>query len=218
MATDARQRILDAADHLFGEVGFDAATTRQIAERSEVNKALIHYHFGNKDDLFNTLIERYYERLETTVRRALERPGSLRERLYRLLETYVDFLAANKNFSRMVQREASGGRHLDRIVRRMVPIFERGIAMLDLAYPDSREGDLAGPHLLVSFYGMIVSYFTYSPVLAGLLGNDPLAPESLEARKNHLKRMLDLVLEQLEGERGRTGSGADTPRSERNDQ
>jgi len=218
MSTDAKERILDAADHLFGEVGFDAATTRQIAERSAVNKALIHYHFGNKDDLFNTLLDRYYERLEATVREEIERPGSLRDRMHRLLDTYVDFLAANRNFSRMVQREASGGRHLDRIVARMVPIFERGMAMLEMAYPDSRAGELAGPHLLVSFYGMIVTYFTYSPVLAGLLGTDPLGPESLEQRKAHLKRMLDLVVEQLNNERERAASGGGATRSERDEQ
>ncbi len=38
---EARQRILAAADELFGEQGFDATTTRQIAERSGANKALM---------------------------------------------------------------------------------------------------------------------------------------------------------------------------------
>jgi AcrR family transcriptional regulator len=212
-----RERILEAADHLFGEVGFDAATTRQIAERSEVNKALIHYHFGNKDDLFNTLLDRYYERLDDALRAALEAPGSLRDRLRRLIDAYVDFLSSNRNFSRMVQREASGGRHLDRVVARMVPIFERGTALLAHAYPETASGPLSGAQLLTSFYGMIVSYFTYSPVLEQLLGSDPLSNEGLDLRKRHLHSMVDLVTERLGEDRPTAAAGDAAPRSERSD-
>ena len=55
----ARDQILEAADHLFGEYGFDATATRHIAERCGVNKALIHYHFSNKQGLFEAVLDRY---------------------------------------------------------------------------------------------------------------------------------------------------------------
>ena len=197
MSATAKERILAAADTLFGEVGFDAATTRQIAELSAVNKALIHYHFGNKGDLFNELLDRYYQRLGEIVREALAVPGTVRERFGRVIDTYVDFLHANRNFSRMVQREASGGAHLDRIVAHMVPIMKPAAAMLELAFPAMREGELSSSQLLISFYGMIVSYFTYSPVVEQLLDTDPLSSTNLAARKRHLQRMVDLVIADL---------------------
>jgi AcrR family transcriptional regulator len=49
--SDTKEKILQAADELFGRLGYDAATTREIAERCQVNKALIHYHFKNKEGL-----------------------------------------------------------------------------------------------------------------------------------------------------------------------
>ncbi len=52
--------------------------------------------------------------------------------------------------------------------------------------------------LLTSFYGMIISYFTYSGVLESLFGADPLSDENLAARKQHLRRMLQIVLTNLE--------------------
>ncbi len=194
----AKEKILEAADSLFGEVGFDAATTRQIAERSAVNKALIHYHFGNKDDLYHALLDRYYQRLGDTLRAALTAPGTVRERFLAMIDAYVDFLGANRNFSRMVQREASGGRHVDRIVGHMVPLFRQGSALLELAYPATRGGAMSGAQLLISFYGMIVTYFTYAPVVEKLLDTDPLDPANLELRKRHLTGMVDLVVGQLE--------------------
>lgn len=48
-----RRRILHAAMELVAERGWDAATTRQIAERAEANQALIHYHFGSKEKLLH---------------------------------------------------------------------------------------------------------------------------------------------------------------------
>lgn len=190
-----REKILAAADGLFGEIGFDAATTRQIADASGVNKALIHYHFGSKDELFRDLLDRYYESLSQALTEALTDEGSVQERFERIVDIYVDFLAENRNFSRMIQREASGGRHLDRIVTHMVPLFQGGIEVLRREYPETFSDELAAAQMLISFYGMIVSYFTYSPVLEQLLGIAPLAKPSLEKRKRHLKRLLKLMVD-----------------------
>jgi AcrR family transcriptional regulator len=197
----ARAEILRAADELFGEIGFEATTTREIAQSCGVNKALIHYHFAGKQDLFRAVLDRYYEKLDATLRKALlEEEGSVRDQLWHVVDIYVDFLTANRNFSRIVQREAAGGKHLDRVVSRMVPIFERGVDLLQREYPRAGDGEFSGAQLLISFYGMVVSYFTYSPVLEGLLPEPPLTQGSLELRKRHLRRMLDLVVDTLEAE------------------
>jgi len=195
-----RDKILEAADRLFGAKGFDGASTREIAERSGVNKALIHYHFRSKEGLFESLLDRYYERLAQTMRQALTRDEGLHQRLKSLLETYLDFLGDNRNFGRIVQREASGGPHMERIREHMVPLFELGTEAVKAAFPATREGALAAEQLLTSFYGMIISYFTYSGVLEHLLQTDPLSAESLEARKQHLRRMLEIVLAAVETE------------------
>ena len=46
-----QQKILSAATDLIAELGWAAVTTRRIAERAEVNNALVHYYFGTKDAL-----------------------------------------------------------------------------------------------------------------------------------------------------------------------
>lgn len=192
-----RERILEAADTLFGEIGFDATTTREIAERSGVNKALIHYHFKSKEGLLASLLDQYYGQLADTVQQALSGEGDLPDRMHRLLDTYVDFLAANLNFARIVQREASGGQHMARIRGHMAPLFTLGTQLVEQLYPAARDGELAAEQLLTSFYGMVISYFTFNDLLADLFGADPLSPALLEKRKAHLRRMLDLTLAAL---------------------
>jgi AcrR family transcriptional regulator len=196
---DAGSQILEAADDLFGDVGFDATTTREIAERAGVNKALIHYHFSSKDGLLEKLLDRYYDQLAETLKASLENTGGdLRSRFGDLIDAYLEFLIQNRNFSRIVQREASGGRHMAQIQNRMVPLFGMAIAAFDDRFPESVGTSLAAPHLLTSFYGMITSTFTYSGVLEHLLDADPLSPENLEQRKVHLRIMLDITFEALE--------------------
>lgn len=49
---ETRWRLLQAASEVFAEVGYHAATTRQICKRAGVNLASIHYHFGDKAELY----------------------------------------------------------------------------------------------------------------------------------------------------------------------
>jgi TetR/AcrR family transcriptional regulator, regulator of cefoperazone and chloramphenicol sensitivity len=49
---DTRWRLLQAATEVFAEVGYHAATTREICRRAEVNLASIHYYYGDKAELY----------------------------------------------------------------------------------------------------------------------------------------------------------------------
>ena len=55
---DTRVRILDAAEALFTEHGFDATTLRQITGAAEVNLAAVNYHFGSKEELIREVFRR----------------------------------------------------------------------------------------------------------------------------------------------------------------
>lgn len=54
------QAILEAAEKLFLEKGFEATSTTQIAKEVGCNQALIHYYFRTKDNLFNTIFEQKF--------------------------------------------------------------------------------------------------------------------------------------------------------------
>lgn len=55
---DTRTRILDAAEALFTEEGFEATTLRQITAAAEVNLAAVNYHFGSKEELIREVFRR----------------------------------------------------------------------------------------------------------------------------------------------------------------
>ncbi len=199
MGKTAKEKILEAADELFGTVGFDAATTREIAEKSGANKALIHYHFQSKQGLLTELLDRYYRKLGEKIEGALilEDKGSTRDRLLGLVDVYVDFLIENRNFGRIVQREAAGGAHVERIAGHMAPLFSIGIQTLKSVYPRTQAGEAAAEHLLISFYGAIISYFTYGELISRLLDDDPMSQAAIDLRKRHLKWIASTLIDSV---------------------
>jgi AcrR family transcriptional regulator len=201
----ARERILKAADHVFGEMGFDAATVRKIADLSKTNKALIHYHFGSKEGLFGSVLDHYFEELSGRLQKALIGNGPLSDRLTRMFDRYLDFLEKNRAFVHIIHREINGGRQMERVIAHMIPLFQLARQGIREAYPQTRAGDLSAEHLLISAYGMIITYFTCSGIVEKLIGTDPLSPKSLQSRKRHLYRLFETIIRTLDAEIGKAG-------------
>lgn len=62
-AEERRNEILDAADELFGQKGFDGTSTNDILEMVGIARGTLYYHFKSKEDIMDALIDRYSVRL-----------------------------------------------------------------------------------------------------------------------------------------------------------
>lgn len=65
--TEKQKNILDSAIQLFANEGFNAVSTRSIAQKAGVSEGLIFRHFKNKMGLLESLLKRGEERLEKTI-------------------------------------------------------------------------------------------------------------------------------------------------------
>jgi AcrR family transcriptional regulator len=66
---DARRAILDATEALLIEHGFEAFSMRRLAERCGYTAPTIYHYFGDKQGLFDTLLEESFRRMVASVRR-----------------------------------------------------------------------------------------------------------------------------------------------------
>jgi AcrR family transcriptional regulator len=57
--TATATRILEAAEQLFADEGFESVSLRAITQTADVNLAAVNYHFGSKDALIDVVLERY---------------------------------------------------------------------------------------------------------------------------------------------------------------
>jgi len=191
-------RILQAADDLFSELGFDGTSMRDIARRAGVNKALVFYYYDNKEALFETVVQRYYEGHQAALESAFDRGGSLGERLHRLIDAYVDFVNAHRGFPRLMQRRVAVGSAADiELVRRGIgPLLEWTERALDGVTPV--EGPLAARHFFVTFSGAVINFFTYGAALGPSWTTAPMSQEGINERRAHLHWLVDAILERLQ--------------------
>lgn len=106
----ARQRLLQVALELFGAQGFQATTTRQIAETAEQTLPAIRYYFGNKEGLYmacaQSIVASYRDTMGATgsqALRALQAGGDkacLKTALHALLTALVHLLVGNEDARR----------------------------------------------------------------------------------------------------------------------
>jgi len=100
----ARERILQAAEELFAEAGFDATPTSRIAARAGVPKGLVHYYFARKPDLLAALVDRLPD--EHVPMDEVVVPGDLEQSLHRLVEVLDRALDSSAVLSHLLWREA----------------------------------------------------------------------------------------------------------------
>jgi AcrR family transcriptional regulator len=58
---ETRERLLDVGEKLFAESGFSGVSLREIAKLAKANIAAVHYHFGSKEALFQSVFARCAE-------------------------------------------------------------------------------------------------------------------------------------------------------------
>jgi AcrR family transcriptional regulator len=62
-ASDTRRRLLEAAEALFIECGYEAMSLRQVTAKAHANLAAVNYHFGSKEALMHELLSQRLDRL-----------------------------------------------------------------------------------------------------------------------------------------------------------
>lgn len=102
-----RRHLLEIAERLFAQHGFEAVSIRQLAAEANVNLAMVNYHFGSKDGLFEALIAEKFphtrERLNEIAQAALN-PW---EKLLLTVDMYAEKFFDGYNFHRIIMREMS---------------------------------------------------------------------------------------------------------------
>ncbi len=113
---ETRTRILDAAEALFMQHGFEGTSMRQLTAEAEVNLAAVNYHFGSKDALIEAVFRRRLDPMNAERIAALEQleKGAASQPL--AAEAIIRaFLGASL---RMIEDARGGGRNFIRLLGR----------------------------------------------------------------------------------------------------
>ncbi len=166
-ASQAREKILEAATRLFAEQGYESTSLSQIAREARVSKALIFWHFDNKEKLYRFALRKTLEPyfIDTEDMKDLDEPAQIA----RLIDSFYDFVNENVGsvrffMSLMLRTESHPDEGLSRVNElygmyrsSIVHVLESGRVrgIFHGAIDPQREAEL----IMVTLAGVLVQQF-----------------------------------------------------------
>ncbi len=189
-ATPTAERILDVAEAIFAERGYDATSLSDIAEGVGIRTPSLYNHFKNKENLYVAVLERlldpFFEMLDGFLSQPLDAT-----RGDEIIAAMMDHHARAPNLARLLQHASlAGNRHVELLNDRWYrPFFDRAARLIgnSPALAGSVSEDL--PFIIVGFNNMILGYITMAALHAELLGGQPLSAEAVAGQSAFLRRM-----------------------------
>ncbi|MFG3110102.1 TetR/AcrR family transcriptional regulator [Streptomyces tendae] len=202
-AARTQAEILDVATREFARAGYDGARVDEIAARTRTTKRMIYYYFGNKEQLFTTVLERAYGVIREAEQELdvdhLDPVAAIR----RLAELTFDHHERHPDFIRLVSIENI---HDAAHIASSEMLASIGSPALDVIRRILEEGQRTGLFTAdvdaVDLHAMISSFCFFRVAnrhtFGALFGRDMVAPEQRE----HYRAMLgDMVIAYLTAER-----------------
>jgi AcrR family transcriptional regulator len=204
-----RETLLKAALEVFGRSGFDAASTRAIAEKAGVNQALIGYHFGGKQGLYLGVFEHIVgqmqqrmapvaadvtRRLESAPRDPLGRRDLAVQLMLTVFDAYTDMIGepAAAGWVRLILREQQDPTEAfqllyDSIFSRLLALLSRLVATAC----DIEEASDACHVRTLMILGQVLVFFVARGTTSRYLAWTAVSPDNLAVIKTQFRIMLE---------------------------
>jgi len=197
----AKERILKAASDEFVEYGFYGARTQRIADRAKVNKALLHYYFSSKENIYeqvlNTVFTILIERLNAI---NFESGGSTEEVMEEILGVYEKMFDEYRSYFRLLVYELiSGAKHMPRIIMAnfsKIPFNPVTGKVYKYLKKEMKEGRMRKADIyqfLISFIAQLAPVYMVKPMaedIAAKIGlGKPIVEKFIKERKKYVMDM-----------------------------
>jgi AcrR family transcriptional regulator len=173
--TNMEQSILEVAEILFLEKGFDATSTTQIAKAVGCNQALVHYYYRTKDNLFNTIFETKFKNFFSKV---FDISGmnamSFLDKVKYIVETHYDLLSENPKLPMLILNELSRKKqNIDNLREKLHVYPEKLYAVLNtelqVEIAAGKVRDITFMDMMITIISLNVAMFNIFPVAAELI-------------------------------------------------
>jgi TetR/AcrR family transcriptional regulator len=166
MSSDkTKEKIIQAAHDVFIRKGMDGARMQEIADEAGINKALLHYYFHSKEQLFNEVFYGILSRLIPGLIRIFKGEGQLQDKIMAVINEYDSFMSKNPYLPQFVIREIN--RDPDQLSRFMsdqgldLDLVEK---MVNSEVKAGKMWSITFPHLFVNLIGMIIMPYIGRPL------------------------------------------------------
>ena len=201
---DKKDHILDVAEKVFSELGYDGASTRSISGEAGVNMAMLNYYFGSKEGLFLAVFDRKINSFKDLLKDlGNDEQLSAWDKVSAYIDLYTQRVVNNNCFQKMLYQEMSmnkRGELSDNITR----IMMENVKEFDKILSDGIEkgefnADIDLQMVTATIYGT-KNFIINAPQLTSMMIGYEISDEkNLEEKfkpriKDYLKKLLKAYL------------------------
>jgi len=107
MLVSTEEKILKTAMTVFLEKGKHGTKMQEIADRANINKAMLHYYFRNKESLYQNIFKMVFTKFFGHLDKFFKTNNSFHESLYQFISAYIDLINENPQIPIFILREIS---------------------------------------------------------------------------------------------------------------
>lgn len=201
---DKKDHILDVAERVFSELGFDGASTRMISGEAGVNMAMLNYYFGSKEGLFLAIFDRKITSMRTFLQNiANDDILNAWEKMDTYIDMYADKVVVNNCFQKLLYQEMAKTRKGELMDSIIGILMANAMELRKILQEGIDKGqfnkDVDVDMVIATLYGT-KNYIINTPqITSALLGydvqDDKVIEEKLKPRiKNYIKNLLKSYL------------------------
>ncbi len=167
--------ILQAASKIFILKGMEGSRMQEIADEAGINKALLHYYFRSKENLFDRVFMEIKNRLIPKVHLSIEKSDGIRAFVTMFISEYIDLIKEipylPQFFIHEINRDPS---KIIKILQSGELPFTKMQSMIDADISAGKIKPIKIEHLMVNMVSMILFPIVARPIIESILfGNDP---------------------------------------------
>lgn len=166
------EKIFEAATDVFVDKGMDGARMQDIANHAGINKALLHYYYRTKDQLFNAVFEMIAKKIFKKFAPVFDENLSLEEKIRFFFKEHISFLQENPRLPGFLLNEVN--RHPERIKKLLNNVDFEGIwiKLFEQHREELKKYNITQasmPQLMISIVAISVFPFAARGILEGIL-------------------------------------------------
>jgi len=180
-------KIFEAATDVFVEKGMDGARMQDIATHAGINKALLHYYFRTKDQLFNAVFEMIARKIFKKFAPVFDENLTLEEKIRFFFKEHIAFLQANPRLPGFLLNEVNRNPERIKKLLKTVDFDSFWLKLYDQHKEEFNRYNITKakmPQLMISIAALSVFPFAARGILEGILERTGLDfNEYMEERK-----------------------------------
>lgn len=194
---NTKEKIVQAAQQVFIRKGMDGARMQEIADEAGINKALLHYYFHSKEQLFNEVFYGILSKLIPGLINIFQKEEPLTSKIEAVVKEYDTYMSKNPFLPQFVISEINRDpEQLSRFMSDQGLDFSKIEERINHEVNAGRIRPITFPHLFANLIGMVVMPYIGRPLFQIKLFNNDTSryDQFLQERRSVITKFIEQAI------------------------